>query len=103
MKRDKYQALARELKEKLWKMKLTMIPIVIVATETIPKRIGKGNGKLGNKRTSGDHPDYSFIKIGQNTEKRPGDLRRLAVAQTPLKDHQLALVLKTLKGIKYRI
>ena len=31
-------------------------------------------------------------KIGQNTEKSPGDLRRLAVAQTPVRDHLLTLV-----------
>ena len=39
-------------------------------------------GEIGNKRTSGDHPDYSNIKIGQNTENSAGDLRRLAVTQT---------------------
>ena len=49
-------------------------------------------GKFTNQRTSGDYPDYSIIKIGQNTEKNPGDLRRLAATQTPVKDHQLALV-----------
>ena len=35
--------------------------------------------------------------VGQNTEKGPGDLRRLALPQTPLKDHQLTLMWKTLK------
>ena len=45
------------------------------------QRIGKGIGSLGNKSTSGDHPDYSIIKIDKNTEKGPGDLRRL-VTQT---------------------
>ena len=29
--------------------------------------------------TSEDHSNYSIIKIGHNTEKDPGDLRRLAV------------------------
>ena len=33
---------------------------------------------------SGDHPNDSIIENGQNTEKSPGDLRRLAVTQTPL-------------------
>ena len=42
-----------------------------------PQRIGKGIGRIGNKRTSRDHPNYSIIKIGQNIEKSPGDLRRL--------------------------
>ena len=35
----------------------------------------KGTGELGNKRTSGNHPNYYIIEIGQNTEKIPGDLR----------------------------
>ena len=39
-----------------------------------------------------DHPDYSIIKISRNTEKSPGDLRRLAVTQTPVRNFQLALV-----------
>ena len=33
---------------------------------------------------------------GQNTEKSPGDLRKLAVTQTPVKNHQLPLMWKTL-------
>ena len=32
-----------------------------------------------------DLPNYSIIEIGQNTEKSPGDLKRLAVTQTPVK------------------
>ena len=35
----------------------------------------------------------TIIKIGQNTEKSPGDLKELAVNQTPV-------VWKTLKGVK---
>ena len=48
------------------------------------QRIIKGTGGLGIKRTSGDHPNY-ITENGQNTEKSPGDLRRLAVTQTPVK------------------
>ena len=44
--------------------------------------LGTVTGGFGNKRKSGDHPNYSIIKIGQNTEKSPGDLRRLTVTQT---------------------
>ena len=33
--------------------------------------------------------DYSIIKIGKNTEKSPGDKKRLATTQTPVKEHQL--------------
>ena len=28
-------------------------------------------------KTSGDHPNFGIIKIGQNTEKSPGDLKDL--------------------------
>ena len=68
---------------------MTVMPIVIGP-------FGKRTGRFGNKEVSGDHPDFSVIKIGQNTEKSPGDLRRLAVTQTPVKIHQLTLVWKTL-------
>ena len=37
--------------------------------------------------------------IGQNTEESPGDFWRLAVTQTPVKNHLLTLLRKTLKGI----
>ena len=57
-----------------------------------PQRLGNGTGKLGNKRTSGDHPDYNIIKAGQNTEKSSGNLRKLAVTQTPVENHQPWLV-----------
>ena len=59
-------------------------------------RITKRTGELGSWRTRGDHPNYSIIGNGQNTEKSPGDLGRLAVTQTPVKDHQLTLMGKTL-------
>ena len=45
---------------------------------------------------SGDHPNDSIIEDGQYTEKSPRDLRRLAVPQTPVKNHQLTLMGKTL-------
>ena len=63
--------LTRELK-KLWNNKGKVMPIVIGALETISKGLVKG------QRTSGDHPDYIIIKIEQNTEKSPGDLRSLS-------------------------
>ena len=37
------------------------------------ERVGTGTGGLGNKRMSGDHPNY-----GLNIEKSPRDLRRFA-------------------------
>ena len=48
-----------------------VIPIVIGALGTVIKRVNKGTGGLGNKRTSGDYSKYSVIEIGQNTEKSP--------------------------------
>ena len=36
--------------------------------------------------------NYSIIKNGQNIEKSPGDLRRLAIPQTSVKDHKLMLM-----------
>ena len=33
-----------------------------------PQRIGTGSGRLGNK-TSGNHPDFSMIKIGKKLRK----------------------------------
>ena len=59
--------------------------------------IDKVTGGLGNNRTSGDHPNSCIIEIGQNTEKSPGNLRRLGLTQTPVKYHQLSLMWKTLK------
>ena len=47
------------------------------------------SGGLGSWRRSGNHPNYNIIENSQNTEKSTEDLKRLAVPQTPLKDHQL--------------
>ena len=68
-------------------MKVTIVPIVTGAYGTVTKGI-RG---LGGWRASGDHPNYSTIKNGQNTEKSPEDLQRLAVTQAPVKDYQLKL------------
>ena len=62
------------------------------------QRIGIGTGGLRNKWASGDHLKYSIVKIGQNTEKSPGDLRRLAV--TPEENYQSMVVWRTLKRVK---
>ena len=59
-------------------MKVTVIKIVISTLGMVPKRLVKGlTGRHGNKMTIEDQPDYSIIKIGQNTEKNFGDLRWL--------------------------
>ena len=60
------------------------------------ERIIKGPEGLGSWRLRGDHPNDSIVENGQNNVKSHGDLRRLAVTQTPVKDHQLTLMRKTL-------
>ncbi len=57
-----------------------------------PQKLGKETGSRRNQRISGDHPNDSIVGNCQNTKKSPGDLRRLAVTQTPVKDHQLTLM-----------
>ena len=56
------------------------------------KRTSKGTGGVGSWRTSGDRPNYCTIENGNNSEKSPGDYRRLAATQTPVKNHQLTLM-----------
>ena len=59
--------------------------VVVATLGTIPKWLVK---ELEDLERRGDHPDNTIIKIGQNTEKSSAGLRRLAVTQTPVKDHQ---------------
>ena len=56
------------------------------------QRFCTGTGRLGKKRTSEDHPNYSIVDIGQNSKKSPLDLRRLAVTQTPMENLQRTLM-----------
>ena len=66
-----------------------------------PQRLGNVTGSLGNNRRSAEHPHYNVIKIVQNTEKSPEDLRRLAVTQTSVKNYQLKVMRKkTVKRVK---
>ena len=70
-------------------MKIAVIAIVIGGLGTIPKGLVRGRS-VGYRTTSRNHPNYT-TKIGQNTE------RRLAVTQTPVKDHQLTVAGKLTK------
>ncbi len=56
----------------------------------------KRPGRLGIWRTGRDYPNDSIAKNGQNPVTSPGDLRRLAVSQTPVKNYQLTLMRKVL-------
>ena len=62
-----------------------IVLIVIGAFGTITKGLLKGL------------EDLEITENGQNIEKSPGDLRWLAVTQTPVKNHQLILMWKILK------
>ena len=77
-------------------MKVTVIPTVFGALGTIPKSLIKRLEDLEIR----EQVETIKTKIGQNSEKNPGDLRRLVVTSIPVKDHQLTLVRKTLKGVK---
>ena len=81
-KKDKYLDLPREQK-KLWNMQVTIIPIVIGAFGTVTKGLLKGLEDLefgGRVET--------IVENCQNTKKIPGDLRRLAVTQTSVKNYR---------------
>ena len=47
-------------------------------TWNCPQRLGKKLKEL-YQQTNRNHPDHSTVKINKDTEKSPGDLRRLAV------------------------
>ena len=68
-------------------MKVTVITIIIGAH-------GKRTGRLRNKRTSGDNPNYTISENGQNTEKSPGDLSTL-VKKPPRNNNDISIGLKT--------
>ena len=67
-------------------MKVTVIANVIGMFGRVTKRLVQGLGGFRNKMTSGDDSNNTIVEIGQNTEKSPGDLRRLAVTQTPVEN-----------------
>ena len=70
-------------------MKVTVIPILIDALRTIPKELVK---KLEDMEIEVLVETIQTKTSLQNTEKSPGDLKRLAVTQTPMKDYQPMLV-----------
>ena len=94
VKSDKYLDLARKLKKTL-EYKSDDYTIYNLCSWYSHQIIDTRTGGLGKKTTGGDNPNYSIAEIGQNTEKSPGDLRKLAVTQTPVRNHRLTLVRKT--------
>ena len=71
-------------------MKVAVILIVNGALDTVTEMVIEDQEI--RKDSSKNHPDTNIIKIGQNTEKSPGELRILAISQNPGKCHQLTLV-----------
>ena len=73
-------------------MKETVIPVVIGTFGTLTKGLIKGQGDLEIRGRINTIQRNSIIKRAQNIKKNLGDFRRLAVSQTPVKNHQLTLV-----------
>ena len=92
-KRDEYLDLAEDIQKEhgIWIKADTNCCWCVL---NYPQMINKRSRGLRKKRTSKYHPDYCINKIGQNTEKSPGHLRRISVIQTPLRNHQLTLMQK---------
>ena len=84
VKRKQRHILSNCLK-KLWIRKVTVIPIVVGVLGTVPKGSEKGLRRGGNWRTNQEISDYSTVEISQKTQESLGDLRRLAITQTPVK------------------
>ena len=54
-------------------MRVTVIPILIDG----PKKLERKTAGSGNQRENLNHPDYSIVDVGQNTQKSPGELRSM--------------------------
>ena len=76
-KRKKYLHFTRELK-KLSIEEMRAIPVVFGA-------LGKGTGRVGNRRTNRNHQEYSILNNGQNTEESSVKLRKFVVTHTMVK------------------
>ena len=66
--------------KKLYNVRVTVIPIVVGALRTVPKRLERGLEELEIETTQ------TRVLVS------PGELKRLVVTRTPLEDHQLMLV-----------
>ena len=89
---DKYLYIVRELK-KLKNMRGWWYHLHLVRLERF-RNVWEGSWR--NKKSE-DELGPSILEycwIGHNTEKNPGDLRRLAVTRTPEKNYQIILIWK---------
>ena len=80
-------------------MKVTIIPIVIGAFGAVTKGLLKGLEDLEVKGRVETIQTKALLGTAKNTEKSPGDLRRLAATQTQVKSHQLKLMGKSLNEL----
>ena len=94
--KDKSLDLARELK-KLWNMKVTVIPIVVGALGTVTKGLVKRPEDLEIRGRVETIQTIALLRSVYCIIKSPGDLRRLVVSQTSVKDPQITLMGKNLK------
>ena len=82
-KKDKYRDRARKLKKKTTlKHESDGDTNCNWCASYCHEGINKSTGGCENKRDNGDHPNDSMIMIGQDTEKSPGDSRRIIDTQT---------------------
>ena len=85
----------------LCNMKVTVIPLVIDTLGAVTIGLVPWLKDLeirGRKETI----QTKVLKIGQYTEKGPGDLRKLAVTQPLPRKHRLTLRWKTFKAVNYK-
>ena len=75
---------------------MTIVPVVIGDFGTVTKELLKSLEDLEVGGRVGDHPNKNIIENVENTEKSPEDLKRIAVTQSPVKNHQLTLMGKSL-------
>ena len=92
----KYMDIAKE-SNKLASMKVKILPILIGSFVTVTKGLLKGLKDLEIRGQAGTIQSITLLRT-------PRILRRFLehyVSQSPVKDHQLTLMLKTLKEKKY--
>ena len=96
----KYLELPWELKKKNGTMKVKRENSCNWCGRYNHQRIGTGPGRLENKRTSGDHQNYSIIKIGQQNWEESWRLEGLVITQNPVRSHQTNADVKKLPKSK---
>ena len=73
-------------------MKVTIVPIVIGALSTVTKELLKGREDLEVGGRVETIQTTALLRTARILRRVSGDLRRLAVTQTPVKDHKLILM-----------